>query len=189
MVRVTNIFGDVTTGRSGEAVYQRKYGRGMRRVYKEVKPSSSSAQLDQQSHFKDTIAWIKTLNYQQKEAVREYCRVNKIGNREGDPIHWYNFLKNLGLKKPVFKILDSETGKYSIKHNAILQVEEVDSSGEVLFSVDDLSDVLDSRYLSSFSQTPPNGTAKIRLTILPGLVYEYDNVVSGFIDIEFPCPS
>jgi len=189
MVRVTNIFGDITTGKSGEAVYQRKYGRGMRRLYKEVKPSSSPGQKEQNDNFKHTIAWIKTLTFQEKQAVKRYYTDKKIGVNNGEPIHWYNWLKNLGLKKPLYRIMNENTGVYQIKHDAIYSVEEIDNKGNVINIVENLSDILDSRYLGVFQQKPSDLAVKVKLTILPGLTYEYPVQAIAPHIISFPCHS
>ena len=189
MVRVNNIFGDITTGKSGEAVYQRKYGRGMRRLYNKVKPSSSPGQIEQNENFKKTIAWIKTLTAQEKQAVKKYCREKKIGNKIGEPIHWYNWLKSLGLERPKFKVINESKGTYQISHNAIYSVEELDSSGRVVNFVDDLTNILDFRYLKQFQQDPSTITTIIKVTVLPGIIYEYPVEFGVYHIVTFPCPS
>lgn len=173
MVKISNVFGDITTGKHGMAVYQRKYGRGMRRLYKEVKPSQSVAQLNQQKSFKDAIAWVKSLSFHEKNAIKAYCKRNKVGFREGEPIHWYNWAKSLGMTRPKFAVINSETGKYKVAHPSLLKIEEISVQGDVLFSVDELSDVLEDRYQSVFQQTPSDGVSLVRVTTLPGMVYDY----------------
>lgn len=189
MVRVNNIFGDITTGKSGEAVYQRKYGRGMRRLYKEVKPSSSPGQIEQNENFKKTIAWIKTLTAQEKQAVKKYCREKKIGNKIGEPIHWYNWLKSLGLKKARIRLIDEENMRYRIEHNAIFSVREIDSFGKVKVEIDGLSDLLDSRYLDVFEYDKKYADSILEVTTLPGIKYMVGEVVEAvemlYFDSEY----
>lgn len=187
MVRVTNVFGDITTGRHGEAVYQRKYGRGMRRLYKELKPSDSPSQLEQQRKFKESIAWVQSLNYLEKQAIKDYCKTSRIGYREGEPIHWYNWAKSLGMKRPTFTIVNSVTGEYKVNHPAILKIEEVDEAGDNVFETDDLSDVIEGRYTSFYQQVPDKKVSLVRVTILPGMEFEYVNKVTFVYIITFPC--
>lgn len=187
MVKIRNIYGDINIGRHDNAVYQRKYGRAMRRVYKEVKPASSPLQKEQNERFKSTIAWIKRLSNEEKESAKQYCRDHNIGSAVGEPIHWYNWLKNFGLKVPVFKILDSETSKYRVSHPGIYKIEEFSSSGESLFSVDDLTNFVEGRYLSLFEQTPTSGASLIRVTTISGHDYEYTVFTVREVVISFPC--
>jgi len=173
MVKVDNVFGDITTGRQGEAVYQRKYGRGMRRLFNDLNKNPSQSQLDQRANFKRSIAWVKGLSYAEKQAIKEYCRINRVGYKDGEPIHWYNWAKRLGIARPKFKVVDSVTGKYRVSHPALYRIEEIDKTGAISFSIDELSDVLDSRYLGVYEQTPGTPISMVRVTTLPGIVFDY----------------
>ncbi len=173
MVKVDNVFGDITTGRQGEAVYQRKYGRGMRRLFNDLNKNPSQSQLDQRANFKRSIAWVKGLSYAEKQAIKEYCRINRVGYKDGEPIHWYNWAKRLGIARPKFKVVDSVTGKYRVSHPALYRIEEIDKTGAISFSIDELSDVLDSRYLGVYEQTPGTPISMVRITTLPGIVFDY----------------
>lgn len=188
MVKIKNIYGDVCTGRKDNAVYQRKYGQAMRRVYNDNKPPASPLQEAQRDKFKEGIAYAESLNKAERDAIKAYMKEKNIGWKDGDPIHWYNWAKSIAMKQPEYRVLDSVTGRYRFSHPAILKIEELDIDGNVLFSMDDLSNIMDGRFQEQWMQTPASGAALVRATTLAGQAYEYTLEVVTTIIITFPCP-
>lgn len=188
MVKIKNIYGDVCTGRKDNAVYQRKYGQAMRRVYNDVKPPASPLQAEQRQKFQEGVDFANNLSREEKIAIKEYMKRRNLGWRDGEPIHWYNWAKSIAMKTPSYRVLDSITGRYAFNHPAILKVEEIDENGDVIFSMDDLSDIIDSRFQEQFIQSPTPATKKVRCTTLAGQSYEFDVTVVLKTIISFPCP-
>jgi hypothetical protein len=173
VVRIKNIYGDITTGRQDNAVYQRKYGRGMRRAYKEVKPASSPLQKEQNERFKSAVLWIKSLTNDEKDAAKQYCKDHHVGNSIGEPIHWYNWLKNFVLSVPKFTLIDSVTNRYKVVHPGIFGITEFDSDGNVLFDIDDLTNLSDQRFLGLYEQVCNGYTSMVRVTTISGNEFEF----------------
>ena len=173
MVKIENEYGDVLTGKSGNAIYQKFYGQQIRRkAYKQTKPPSKAQQNIRQK-FKDALAWIKTLTYEQKNALKTYYRNSKLSYDPNYPVNWYNFAKLIYIKNPTFEILNESNNQYRILHPAIKKIEEKSSSGLLLFSVDNLSSFIDQNYTEHYEHTPETITSQITLTTLSGLEYNY----------------
>lgn len=188
MVKIRNIYGDVCTGRKDNAVYQRKYGQAMRRIYNDDKPPASPLQEAQRSKFKEGIAFAESLNKAERDAIKEYMKNRNIGWNDGEPIHWYNWAKSLAMKQPEYRVLDSVSGRYRFSHPAILKIEELDAGGSIVFSTDDLSNILDGRFQEQWMQTPNPSASLVRATTLAGQVYEYELELITQVTISFPCP-
>jgi len=173
MVKVENEYGDVLTGKSGNAIYQKFYGQQIRRkAYKQTKPPSKAQQNIRQK-FKDALAWIKTLTYEQKNALKTYYRNSKLSYDPNYPVNWYNFAKLIYIKNPTFEILNESNNQYRITHPAIKKIEEKSSTGVTLYIIDDLSSFEDEQYTESYNHIPVIGTTQIILTTLSGLQFSY----------------
>jgi len=72
MVKIRNIYGDEYRGKQRNAVYQRKYGRQIRRIKEDKKANRAAAQQEQQRRFKVGLAWYKSLSYIEKEGRRAF---------------------------------------------------------------------------------------------------------------------
>ena len=70
MVKIRNIYGDEYRGKQRNAVYQRKYGRQIRRIKEDKKANRAPAQVEQQRRFKVGLAWYKSLSYLEKEGLK-----------------------------------------------------------------------------------------------------------------------
>lgn len=189
MVKIKNIYGDICIGRKDNAVYQRKYGQAMRRVYNDNKPPATPLQEAQRDKFKEGIAYAKSLSKAEIGAIKEYMKEKNIGWNDGDPIHWFNWAKNLSLITVEFNVFNEVTQEYRVKHPAISKIEELDADRNIVFTIDDLSNILDKRFLDTYIQTPIGSCRFVRVTTLPGKVFEYPIGFSTKIVVTFPCPS
>jgi len=78
MVKIRNIYGDEYRGKQRNAVYQRKYGRQIRRIKEDKKANRAPAQLEQQRRFKIGISWYKSLSYFEKEGLKLFLNERGI---------------------------------------------------------------------------------------------------------------
>lgn len=76
MVKITNVFGDEYKGRQGNAVYQKKYGKQIRRVWDGKKRNTAPAQEEQKARFRQAHAWIKQLTSEEVEGLKTF--VNRV---------------------------------------------------------------------------------------------------------------
>ena len=70
MVKIKNVFGDEYRGKQKHAVYQKRYGKQIRRLKEDKKANRAPAQLEQQRRFKIGISWYKSLSYFEKEGLK-----------------------------------------------------------------------------------------------------------------------
>jgi len=78
MVKIRNIYGDEYKGKQKHAVYQKKYGKQIRRLKEEHKANRAPAQLEQQRRFKIGISWYKSLSYFEKEGLKLFLNEQGI---------------------------------------------------------------------------------------------------------------
>jgi len=74
MVKVTNVMGDEYKGRQGNAVYQKFYGKQVRRLWDGKKKNKAPGQEEQKKRFKIGNALWKSLTEEEKKALKEYLR-------------------------------------------------------------------------------------------------------------------
>ncbi len=72
MVKIRNIFGDEYKGKQGNAVYQKRYGRQIRRLRDGRKRNNSPAQEEQKARFRQAHAWVKSLSTQEIEGLKRF---------------------------------------------------------------------------------------------------------------------
>lgn len=173
MVKITNEFGDVLKGKTGNAVYQEHYGRQIRRkAYKENKKPSES-QIQVRNNFKKSIEWVKSLTHEQREDLKSFYKNSNLSYSAGNPINWYNFAKWLYIKKPEFRILDPETAKFEIKHPALYSVTIKNPLGFILYQETGISS-FNSLFLNKkYIFTPVSDASTLIITLLTGLDFEY----------------
>jgi hypothetical protein len=187
MVKIDNIFGDVKTGVQDNAIYQKHYGRQIRRSgYKENK-TPSPRQLKQRQLFKDAVEWVRGLSGSEKRSIKEYYKKSYSSWTPGQPSTWYNYAKNFFLLRPRFVLDVALSTKYSLFHPAILKVEEIDGDGNVIYLADNLTVLELDVFSDKFSHRANSGCAMVRVTTLPGLVFEYTLKAFEEITITFPC--
>lgn len=100
MVKITNDFGDVKTGRQGEAVFQRHYGQQIRRLVKPKTGEPSKTQLAQRGRFQAALAWRKDLSRAARLYLEGYSIANGIVDSYGIPLTWDRFALKIALEKP-----------------------------------------------------------------------------------------
>lgn len=173
MVKIVNEFGDVLTGKCSNAIYQKHYGRQIRRKGYKEKKQPSPAQLKQRNKFKDAIAWTKSLTTEERIGLKNYYETSKLGYQKNMPVNWYNFAKYVYIKSPTFTILDPTNQTYQIKHPSILKITEKASDGSIINIIDNLSDYENGIITDNYTGTPNIITNIIEVMTMPGLLFEY----------------
>ena len=74
MVKIRNVFGDEYKGRQGNAVYQKFYGRQVRRLWDGRKKNKAPGQEEQKKRFKIGLAFWSSLSQTEREFLRQYVR-------------------------------------------------------------------------------------------------------------------
>jgi len=72
MVKIRNLFGDRYKGRQGDAVYQGRYGKQIRRTWNDRKKNRSPAQEEQKARFRQAHAWVRTLSTEEIEGLKRF---------------------------------------------------------------------------------------------------------------------
>jgi len=187
MVKIQNVFGDIKKGKQDNAIYQLHYGRQIRRVAYKEKIQPSLRQINQRIRFKDAVLWVNSLTSPEKTNLKKYYSKSYQSWKPGQPSTWYNWAKTFIMKKPELNLSASSPYTYFINHPAILKIEELDDSGGVVYTSNNLSNITAMVFKDHFSKDPNTDTVSLRVTTLPGIVFEYDLDVPQPIIISFPC--
>lgn len=91
MVKITNAFGDEMQGVQGPGVYQKFYGKQIRRKREEHKKNESPEQKIVQAGFKDGIDFAETFSRDEIENVEAFIR------EMGWKITWHNFARRVAM--------------------------------------------------------------------------------------------
>lgn len=173
MVKIVNVFGDVLTGVSGPAIYQRHYGKQIRRKgYKQTKPPSAG-QLAVRSRFSSAINWVKGLSADERLDIKEYYKSSSLAYRKTLPKTWYNYAKLLYLADPELAESDLQPGDYVIKHPAILSIEQYDTFHVLISAVENLTDFSEDSVCNEYTLTALPESAILRVYTYPGLYKEF----------------
>lgn len=78
MVKIKNIFGDEYQGKQKNAVYQKRYGKQIRRIKEDKKRNDAPAQREQQQRFKVGLSWYSSLSYVEKEGLQQFLNERGI---------------------------------------------------------------------------------------------------------------
>ena len=78
MVKIKNVFGDEYKGKQKHAVYQKRYGKQIRRIKEDKKANKAPGQVEQQQRFKIGISWYKGLSYFEKEGLKLFLNEQGI---------------------------------------------------------------------------------------------------------------
>jgi len=70
MVKIKNVYGDEYRGKQKHAVYQKRYGKQIRRLKEDKKANRAPGQKEQQRRFKVGLSWYKSLSYEEKEGLK-----------------------------------------------------------------------------------------------------------------------
>jgi len=74
VVKIRNVYGDEYKGRQGNAVYQKFYGRQIRRLWDGKKENKAPQQEEQKKRFKMGLAFWESLSTEEREKLKEYLR-------------------------------------------------------------------------------------------------------------------
>lgn len=91
------------------------------------------------------------------------------------------------MKKPELNVSAAPPYTYFINHPAILKIEELDNSGDVVYTSNNLSNINAMVFKDHFSKDPNSDAVSLRVTTLPDIVFEYDLDIPQKIIISFPC--
>ncbi len=91
MVKIENAFGDEMQGAQGPGVFQKFYGKQIRRARKEHKKNDSPIQKEVQSGFKDGIAFADSLTQD------EISNIEKFIEEMGWKFTWHNFARRIAM--------------------------------------------------------------------------------------------
>ena len=100
MVKIENQFGDVKRGKQGRAVYQRVYGKQVRRAHKEKKDADTVTQHAQRNRFRKGIAFWNSLTHSQRQFLKSYMTEAGITAPDGLPTTLYSFVKRIAMTVP-----------------------------------------------------------------------------------------
>jgi hypothetical protein len=90
MVKVTNAYGDIAIGAVDEvAVYQRFYGKSVRRKWDGKKKNTQPQQLLVQQRFRNGIDFASSLSIDERKFLSEYVEAH------GLKMTWQNYAKNI----------------------------------------------------------------------------------------------
>lgn len=78
MVKIKNVFGDEYKGKQKNAVYQKRYGKQIRRIKEDKKRNDAPAQREQQRRFRVGVAFYKSLTAEEKQALKEWLNERGI---------------------------------------------------------------------------------------------------------------
>jgi len=109
MVKIDNPLGDVKVGRQGEAVYQRKYGRQIRRTVSPKRALASEAQIAHRQLYRAALAWRSQLSLANRRYLDGYCISNWIVDNYQIPLPWSRFALKLYLEKVKFLVIQKPT--------------------------------------------------------------------------------
>jgi len=102
MVKIVNAFGDVKTGKQGEAVYQRRYGEQVRRIVSPKRAIVSEAQIKHRQSYRDALGWRKGVSPANRRYLEGYCIANGVIDSYGIPLAWHRFALKLYLERVEF---------------------------------------------------------------------------------------
>lgn len=105
MVKIINQLGDVKVGKQGNAVYQRHYGRQIRRTLKPKPVAPSKLQQRQRDRFREALLWRATLTLDARRYLEAYSISNRVVDVYGIPLTWDKFALKIALETPVVAIL------------------------------------------------------------------------------------
>jgi hypothetical protein len=109
MVKITNRFGDVKTGKQDKVVYQRHYSNQTRRTLREKKDEHTRGQLEQRDRFRTGIYFAKNLTKAQRDFIKSYMAEAGIRSPDGLPTTWYTFAKKIAMTRPKVE-METEAG-------------------------------------------------------------------------------
>lgn len=105
MVLINNKTGEIKVGKQGEAVYQRRYGRQIRRVRSKKRGERTKRQKDRMTLFSQTLAWRAGLNRHDRLVLEQYGYYAHLTDAEGITLTWDKVALKIALEIPTVTIL------------------------------------------------------------------------------------
>jgi len=105
MVLINNRAGDIKTGKQGEAVYQGRYGRQIRRLRSEKRGEVSKVQKARRVLFKQGLEWRKGLNRHDRLVLEQYAYQAHFRDEEGIILSWDRMAMKIALEVPTVAVL------------------------------------------------------------------------------------
>jgi len=134
MVKIVNRFGDVKIGKQGEVVYQRKYGKQIRRGLSPKRAIASETQIAHRQLYRDALDWRKQLSLPNRRYLDGYPIANGVIDSYGIPLPWSRFALKLYLEKVKFVTIIKPTlteEEKEGKHQAYDNLADKDSQGQI----------------------------------------------------------
>lgn len=184
MVKIENEYGDRYTGKSGNAIYQGHYGKTIRRKGYHETGTPSPRQVQIRNRFKEASTLIKNLPYEHRQGIKNIYHYLKEKEPRLWPVNWYNFAKQIYIKKPEFIITDKSNNEYQINYLSIYRIQEISADNTVLFDSSYLSDPFNLIFLKIFKKVPHPNTTIIKIFPIPGVFHEV-NIIPVISSLRF----
>jgi len=105
MVLITNKHGDIKTGAQGEAVYQGRYGRQVRRTRQPKRAQVSRVQNARRLLFKQALHWRKGLNRHDRLVLQQYAYQAHYTDDHHITLTWDRMALKIALQVPTIEVL------------------------------------------------------------------------------------
>jgi len=105
MVLIHNKIGDLKTGRQGDAIYQLRYGRQIRRAAAKKAPMPSKLQLDRRQLYRQALEWRKNLSQHDTIVLEQIAYHYHYTDSEGIPFTWDKMALKIALEVPTLEII------------------------------------------------------------------------------------
>ncbi len=103
---MTRWTGDIKTGAQGEAVYQRHYGRQIRRLRSDKRGDVSKVQKARRVLFKQGLEWRKGLNRHDRLVLEQYAYQAHYTDEQGITLTWDRMAMKIALEVPTVAVLE-----------------------------------------------------------------------------------
>jgi hypothetical protein len=106
MVLINNKNGDIKTGAQGEAVYQGRYGRQIRRVRSEKRGEVSKVQKARRLLFRQALEWRAGLNRHDRLVLEQAAYYFHYTDSEGIILTWDRMALKIALEVPTVEVIE-----------------------------------------------------------------------------------
>lgn len=106
MVLIDNKQGDIKIGTQGDAVYQRHYGRQIRRVRKEKGGEISKAQTQRRLLFRQALEWRAGLDRHARLVIEQFAYQAHYRDTEGITLTWDRMALKIALEVPDVAVIE-----------------------------------------------------------------------------------
>lgn len=105
MVLIDNKQGDIKLGKQGEAVYQRHYGRQIRRVRREKGGDITKVQKARRALFRQALDWRAALNRHDRLVLEQAAYHFHYTDTEGIILTWDRVALKIALEVPTVAVV------------------------------------------------------------------------------------